>query len=370
MVHRHFACVDRYLAFSRNGWRRRAAGLALGLLAGLIPVQGAAELRLRTIVVTTGGPVEFTFEDQGTGATNYVAEFAPGLEPGTIWEADPNALIEPLGGGEYRVVTEAPFPLGFYRVLALGGGGPVVIGFESLAFQVVEGETAQPVITFSRPFTGTIRYRVSGKAGAGDYAPLTGEVQVLGNSSVVIPIQLIDDGELGTLRDLILTLESGEGYLVDAGNATTTLTIEENDARWQGSLFLEGAVLGFQLKIIQSEGTVSATLEASGSGLFPEVARPVSMVFTDDTFSADCEDLPLDASASLMNLPAFQDLRLNAMNGLENQRVETTEVRGAAALSTRYPAGSHLNVTNIGTFLLWRPPARTGTNEVELLSDL
>ncbi|MCL4178416.1 MAG: hypothetical protein KJ072_11830 [Verrucomicrobia bacterium] len=322
-------------------------------------------------MVTTAGPVEFTFEDQGTGATNYVAEFAPGLEPGTIWEVDPKALIEPLGGGEYRVVVaEAPVPLGFYRVLALGGIGPVVIGFERVAFQVVEGGTAQPVITFSQPFTGTIRYRVSGKAGAEDYAPLTGEVQVLGNSSVVIPIQILDDGELGSLRDLVLTLESAAGYRVDAGNATTTLTIEENDARWQGSLLFDGAVLGLQLNIVQSDGTVSATLEGSGSGLFPEAAHPVSVVFTDDTFAADCANLPLDASASLMNLPALQDLRLHAMSGLENQRVGSTEVRGTAELITRYPEGAHLNVTNTGTFLLWRPPTRAQTNEVELLSDM
>jgi hypothetical protein len=229
---------------------------------------------------------------------------------------------------------------------------------------------AQPVIAFSAPFWGVIRYSFSGTA-AGDDAPgLSGAVRVYGGNSVVIPVSLGDNGAIETLKDLVLTLEPGSGYTVSPATSTVTVTIEDNDALWRGSLFFEQAVLGIQLRIEEIGGAFSAALEDDGLGILPEGEHATSILFSEDSFVATSADLSLNASESLVNLPAIQRLELSAIQGMPDQRVSRDEVRGVATLKTLYPAGPHLNLTNAGTFLLLRPPGRPRTSEVELINEL
>ena len=68
----------------------------LGLL--LLPFargQNSPILYAETIIVTTGGPLEFTFRDDGTGAANYIAEFSAPLGNGAAWGAYPAATVTP-----------------------------------------------------------------------------------------------------------------------------------------------------------------------------------------------------------------------------------------------------------------------------------
>ena len=106
---------------------------AFWALAAFLPAavwgQGTPLLRLTTIQVASGGPVQFYFEDQGTGATNYIVEFSPAVGGGA-WSNITAAVVTPLGGGNYHVM--APDPLsgyGFYRVR--GVGGPLFIPSDS-----------------------------------------------------------------------------------------------------------------------------------------------------------------------------------------------------------------------------------------------
>jgi hypothetical protein len=300
-----------------------------------------------------------------------VAEFVPVLEEGAGWIVDTNAVITALGGNEYRVVVgEAPLPMAYYRVIGLGGSGPIVIGFGEIELQGSEGGTVQAVIAFDRPFWGTIRYTVSGTAGVGDYAPLTGAVQVTGGTSVLLPIQFRDDTEISALRDLVVKLEAGEGYRVEAGSSTAIVTLEDNDAVWRGSLFLDDAVLGFKLRIEREGGGITGVLQGEGFGMFAGVTRPATVTFSDQFFSAVCSDIPLEAEVNLMGVPAIQELRLTASDSEADERVDLREVRGVARLETRYPLEPHLDFTSTGTFLLLRPPGRSSTNEVELLTNL
>lgn len=116
-------------------------------------------------------------------------------------------------------------------------GGPIVIEFSTVAFQVVEGDTALPKLVLNQPFNGIVFYTISGTATSGDFQTLSGQVTVNGTTAT-IPVVLKDNGDMGRLKNLTLRLEAGSGYQL-AGNRQTTLTIEENDADWEGT-FLSG----------------------------------------------------------------------------------------------------------------------------------
>ncbi len=75
-------------------------------------------LSLQTIQVTTGGPVQFTFVDQGTAATGYLAQFSATVGVDANWQMSSNAVLTALGGGSYRVdIPSSQAPTGFYRVV-------------------------------------------------------------------------------------------------------------------------------------------------------------------------------------------------------------------------------------------------------------
>jgi len=208
-----------------------AAGIALNSSSGL--GQSTSWLRIHTIEVAPGAPTRFISTDQGTGATNYAVEFSPGVGVGSSWSNVGGAAITGLGGGNFRVVAPDPqTPSGFYRVR--GNGGAVIARFVTTAFQVTEGRTVAPTITFNAPFFGTIRYTVSGTAGSGDFTSLSGEVEVHG-STAVIPVTLVDNLSIGELKYLSLRLEAGPGYRLGT-TSQSTITIDENDADWQGQL--------------------------------------------------------------------------------------------------------------------------------------
>ncbi len=344
--------------------------LALALLTSLLTAwsQTSSLLSLETIQATTGGPVQFTFRDEGTGATNYLAEVSPSVGSQADWRQATNAVFTALGGGNYRVNIASPAqPQGFYRVVGLGGtNGPIVIEFSTLAFQVVEGENALPTLVLSQPFNGIVYYTVSGTAMSGDYMTLNGQVMVNG-ATATIPVSLTDNEIIGQLKYLTLRLEAGAGYQLGDGTSTTIM-IEENDAEWQGGFTTEDATLGFVLRIQKSNGVHTASLKSDGAGFFPSNPTPTAMLFTPNAFSAVATGIPMPAETTLVNEPMILSLSLSAMNGLTNQSVSATEVAGVGILISVVPAKPHLNTTNSGVFRLFKPPVTPSTNEVKLVT--
>jgi hypothetical protein len=329
------------------------------------PAQTTALLRLHTISVAPGAPTEFEFIDQGTGSTNYTVEFSPAVGAGAGWTAVPGAVVTTLGSGNFRVLTPpvATSP-GFYRVR--GNGGGVIASFATTAFQVMEGGTVAAVINFNAPFVGTIRYTVSGTAGSGDFAPLSGTVFVNG-SSAIIPVALTENASINEIRNLTLRLESGPGYRVGT-TSRSTITIDENDADWQGSFVTGKGRIGFLLNIRRSLLGDQATLRSDGFGFFPTNEIPASLTFTGSNFLATVSEIPMMADATLLNSALSLRLMLNAANGQTNQSVSPTLVQGDATLITTVPGRDYLNHTNRGTFVLLKSPVRPSTNEVELVS--
>jgi hypothetical protein len=287
-----------------------------------------------------------------------------GADP--AWEQLAEAVITPLGAGEFIVVLPDPgTATGFFRVRGLGGTVPVVTAsFNSTAFEVSEGGMISPVINFSGPYSGTLRYTISGTADSGDYQTLSGEVTVHGTSAV-IPITLEDNKMISQLRHLTLTLEAGPGLQLGSGSETI-ITITENDAVWEGSFMSGDTLIGFSLSIQQSNGVYMATLQGEPSGFFPTDEIPVSLVLTEDVFSAAATDVAMAPEATLLNLPMSLTLILDAANGAANQLVSATQIKGTGTIISEVPGKPHLSSTSAGTFILFRPPAAPSTAEIEL----
>ena len=307
------------------------------------------------------------FGDYGTGATNYLVELSSGLGTNN-WQVDSNAVITSRGDGTYNVqISDAMGTRGFYRVTGLGGtNGGLVVTFTTTAFQVVEGDTVNTMLVLSQPFQGWIYYTISGTAAAGDYQSLSGSNYVNG-TTVTIPVSLTDNNQIGQLKYLTLRLGDGPGYALGR-NTSTTITIGENDAEWKGSFITDGATLGFTLMIDESNGVYQATLKGDSSGFFPTGEIPTAISLTANAFSATAENIPVSANATLLNTPANLTLYLSAMNGVTNQSIGETQIQGAGKLLVQYTGQPQLDTTNLGTFLLLKPPVAPSTNQVQLVN--
>jgi hypothetical protein len=356
----------RFLRLSLNG-AGKFAQLGMLLAAFSATAQTSGLLRLQQIQVTHAGPEHFTFNDYGTGATNYEVQFSSGLETND-WQVASNAVVTPQGGGSYAVqINNAAGPQGFYRVNGLGGtNGGIVVTFSTTAFQVVEGDTVNTTLVLSQPFHGWIFYTVSGTAGTGDYRALSGSNYVDGTTTT-IPVSLTDNNLVGQLKYLTIMLAAGAGYEIGR-SPSTTITIGENDADWKGTFIADNANIGFTLMIDKSNGLYQAALMEDGSGFFPPGEIPAALSLTPDSFAATVAGIPLAANATLVNTPASLTLVLAAMNGTPNQTVSDTQIQGDAELITQYAGQPQLNTTNQGTFILLKPPVAPSTNQVQLVN--
>lgn len=119
---------------------------------------------------------------------------------------------------------------------------------------------------------GLVRYSISGTVGPGVYVNLSGEVMVNGTSAA-IPVMFTDNDMIGQLKYLTLTLEAGDGYQIGVGG-TTTITVDDNDAEWRGTLPTRGANLGFVLTLEQLNGSPMAALSSDQLGFFPGTKPP------------------------------------------------------------------------------------------------
>ena len=243
--------------------------------------------------------------------------------------------------------------MGFFRVRGLGGTISIVTAsFASTAFKATEGGMVTPTIVFSGPFYGIVRYTVSGTAMTGDYVNLSGELFVNGGTSALIPVTLTDNEQIGQLKYLMLRLEMGSGYDVGSSGSETTITIDENDARWRGKFTADDATLDFTLTISQVGSIYQATLKGDGAGFFPTNEVPAGITFGTDSFGVNVSGIPMPTGATLLNTPASLSLLLSAMNGLTNQSVSATEISGVGTLLAQI-----LRPATIKHHQLWHVPA-------------
>ncbi|MCK4565012.1 MAG: hypothetical protein KAU94_10115, partial [Verrucomicrobia bacterium] len=324
------------------------------------PVDPSQLLNLESQTMS-GGTWRLQVYDDGTASTNYVMEYRPDLSPTSTWSAAANVVD--LGGGEYEVdLGAAQGDAGFYRIK---GFRMLQAGFDSAETSAEEGSgAAGVVVVLNSIFTGTLDYTWTDETGT-TYA---GTVEVDG-TTVVIPLPaafLDDDTGIGQLEHLVLVLDGGSGDL-QTGDTESRITIEENDAVWQGMIETDSGRLGFTLTMLQTGGTFNGRIQSEGFGFFPTNAL-VQLAFAEDTFTAVATDIPLpvfedDPELGFIN---YLDLRLDAANRPGETNVGPDRIEGEATLVVQVPGQPYLDAAATGPFVLFRPPTAASTNEVPL----
>jgi hypothetical protein len=233
-----------------------------------------------------------------------------------------------------------------------------------MGYFAAEGDQVLTMLQFDHPFSGTVYYRVEG---SGDYVPVSGQLQVDG-STAAIPLSLTDNAQIGQLTHLNVILEPGPGYQIGQGSRTT-VTIDENDAQWEGQFVADGGSLPFKLTMLKSGSVVSAWLHGDGFGFFPTNETPANVVSTQDSFTALVSGIPIPPDATLLGSALDLTFILNATNTEPDQTVSAAKIRGLGTLISRIPAMPYLDTTNQGTFLLLKPQVDPATNDVPLVEN-
>lgn len=321
-------------------------------------------LRVERVSMTPGGPLEFTFRNTSTVSHSYVVEHSADLGVKHPWAVDATAGITALGNGAFRVVVPSPVgDIGFYRVVGTAPTGETVImQFATTSLVAAEGETIFPIISFSAPFTGTLRYTISGTASNADYGLLSGEIHVSNSSSASIPITLAENATIDPMRVIVITLEADDGTQVGL-DSRIIVAIQDTDARWEGTFFSDNAALPFTLEIIRQDGLIQGRLVGGQAEFLPEGPFPATITaHSADAFEASIHGIGLPAESTLLDLPAVLALSLSAAD----DAIDEHFIYGPATLVTAYPGHPHLNTTNDGRFLMQRTPPPPSDRTVEL----
>jgi hypothetical protein len=283
------------------------------LLATLVAtcVADAADLRITALELFPEGSLKLTFEDSGTDTLNYVplsrtnvlsdgqlvlsriSEISQGQFQTTLPssasfneffqviafsapDVDADGVSDALEGllntstntfdtdgdgyGDANEIQNASDPLGSESVPQL-----IKVNFAATQSSAKEGDGVHQVqLTFSRAFSGQIRYRVSHLSTASattDFA-VTGIVDVNGTTAV-IPIPLLDDLVIENVEFLVLDLEADPEKYLPGGASRHTVLLYDNDNYWSGVLRNENTEHAFRLRLLRHATMVEGALVSS-----------------------------------------------------------------------------------------------------------
>ncbi len=318
-------------------------------------------LYLTDVHAVSGQAWRFHLVDAGAGSSNHTVEYRADLSPANTW--GPATNVTALGGGVFEVAVGPPQrDRGFYRAK---GFRLLMAGFAAGGATVEEGAvTNGPVLVFNGTYGGIVTCIWTDEQGN----TWTNQVQVNGTTAVIpVPAAyLSDNATIGQLSHLTLQLQAGAGFILGTSRAST-VTIEENDADWQGAVQTPNGMLGFTLSLLWMNGQLGGEIRSADSGFFP-TNTPVQLNLTDDVFTLVATNIALRV---LMDSPAlrftnYMDLRLDAVNSSGQTNVRPTEIRGAATLVSKVPNRGYLDAAVFGTFTLVKLPTAPSTNEVPL----
>jgi hypothetical protein len=282
----------RYAGLAALWCRALLPALVALVLGPSVLAQDSPALHVAAVERMPGNQLRLICNDTGTGATNYLVEFAP-LLSGAIWQELPGCQIVQGSTGRFTATMSVPAGgMGFYRVVGLlpaddpdvdgdglsateeaswgtdpnnpdsdgdgfSDGVEVANGTEPLVLlsqplldvlpmvSFVEGLSATNEgagtyavpITISEPFSGTIRYEIAAASTAqsnSDFVPISGMLQVNGTSAS-IPITLIDDLLIKDARVIFLDLKpDSSGRYRRGGLMRHIIRLEDNDGCWAG----------------------------------------------------------------------------------------------------------------------------------------
>jgi hypothetical protein len=161
---------------------------------------------------------------------------------------------------------------------------PRAVAFTSAHSTVNEGDNTLTVeVEYTKDYTGTLRYVVSGNATSGaDFTPLSGTLPV-DNRLEQITIQLTDDFNVEDGEAILLTLIPDAGYELGASQQHL-VHIEDNDGTWRGNLQVHNMMLGFNVTLAKSGSTYQAAVQSDGSNGLPAGTWPATATVGANSF--------------------------------------------------------------------------------------
>jgi hypothetical protein len=260
-----------------------------------------------------------------------------------------------------------------------------MVNFKEATTEAFEGDTAMVELILGRPWEGSIDFRVSGTADDLDHGlnctpdgeDLLCSAQVSG-SPPQIQVPITDDVSIEEVEWVELRLEPGEGYEVGA-LGQHVISVEDNDAVWEGLFSSTGEELGFSVEILRQGSFVSGKLLTEGGGVIPAGAKSLSepervfhLAFDPGSknFSATLPAVPLPAEDTLLGAEGSMWLYLQASEAtgtVDEDRVEgRMDLGSSSRLQLQFDGQTHLDCNSPGSFVLQRRPATPSSAEVPL----
>ncbi|MEM7396023.1 MAG: hypothetical protein AAF492_27125, partial [Verrucomicrobiota bacterium] len=182
-------------------------------------------------------------------------------------------------------------------------------------------------------------------------------------SSVVIPISILENTEVDLFRSMTLQLLAGSNLFLGV-DGIRTVTFDDNDATWKGTLQSDNEELGFTLTVIDDGSGPDGTLVSDGLGMIPAGSYPATLVMNNLQFSAAIAGMSVSSTNSGVQTDIDLALQLDAMDGQSNQVVGADELMGTFQLVSTLSGAPHLNATNEGIFVMVKCPPLAATNNV------
>lgn len=260
---------------------------------------------------------------------------------------------------------------------------PARIEFKEVRSSGEEGGSVQVVLMLSRPFSGPITLETRGTAGSGDYGLGCSGAEctawVTGSAEAILQVPLTEDTAIEEVEWLGLRLVPGASYTVGAVG-DHVISIQDNDAVWEGMFTSRGEELGFSIEILRSGSVVTARLLGEGGGIIPAGAKaldPGQDIFSlsfdlgAKGFSGTLPWVRLPVTDTLLGKEGSLRLVLQASEGTGGVGPDLVQGMKALGSTTQmeivYTGASHLNSTVPGSFVLQRRPAKPSTAEVPLV---
>lgn len=256
------------------------------------------------------------------------------------------------------------------------------ISFATTSTAVSEGDTVLVELDFSGSYSGQVTLEVSGPAYEGNDHGLSCLGQecsaTVNDSQGTLQVPITEDTEIEEMEWLEIRIVPGDGYQVGA-LGEHVITIEDNDAVWEGLFTSKGEELGFSIEILRSGETVTAKLLAEGGGIIPsgagsldpqELQFPLTFNLVSKIFSATLPEVPLPQEDTLLGTNAAMWLELEATESsgsVSSDRVKGLNDLGSTSrMRIQFSGQSHLDSNVPGSFVLQRRPAKPSTREVTL----
>ncbi|MFO0795419.1 MAG: hypothetical protein U0586_15310 [Candidatus Brocadiaceae bacterium] len=263
--------------------------------------------------------------------------------------------------------------------------GIAVADFAEGTSEAWEGDgTVNVVVNFSQTYTGVLKYLVGGTAVSGvDYQALSGSVNVEGKTSVVIPINIIDDNILDeTFSDtdnkqhirvetIILTLYYAEnaGLAYVPGSKTQhTVYVHDNDAIWNGIISNNSAQLHFKMRIISDAKGINSSILTDGNGIIPLSQNTVDIdgmklsvwpastaSASETTFDATIKDIEIPGTGTVFHAGLKRGFTFHADSSESGHKVDwKSTIQGVVTENISSMENGYLDRQINGTFVLLR----------------